>query len=151
MKDIQGYEGLYAVTEDGKVWSYRRKKFMKPLGEEGNYRGVTLYKDKVGKDYLIHRLVAEAYLPNPDKLPVVNHKDENPSNNHVSNLEWCTYKYNNNYSTRNQRVSSSLKKWHSEHRKEHSASIKKSWVGADERRAKAAELLRAQNKARFAK
>lgn len=63
------------------------------------YKQVVLYKNKEHKTVAVHRLVAEAFIPNPDNLPQVNHKDENPSNNNVSNLEWCTCKYNVNYGT----------------------------------------------------
>lgn len=65
------------------------------------YRRVTLYAGdrKRHKEISIHRLVAQAFIPNPKNLPCVNHKDENPENNHVDNLEWCTHKYNSNYGT----------------------------------------------------
>ena len=105
MKDIQNYEGLYAVTSCGKVYSYKSKKFLKPRKCGAGYLQVTLYKDGGRKFYYIHRLVAEAYLPNPDSLPCVNHKDEDKENNALPNLEWCTYEYNNNYGSRNQKIS----------------------------------------------
>lgn len=56
------------------------------------------------KKVFVHRLVAEAFIPNPNNLPIINHKDENPSNNAVSNLEWCTVSYNNNYNKRNEKI-----------------------------------------------
>ena len=110
MKDIVGYEGLYAVASCGKIWSYRSKIFLKPQTDKDGYLRVGLYKDGKAKKYLIHRLVAEAYIPNPDNLPQVNHKDENKENNCLQNLEWCDPKYNINYGTRNDKVASSIKK-----------------------------------------
>lgn len=106
-KDIKGYEGLYQVSNYGRVKSlnYRRtgkEQLMKPTLQNKGYFWVMLYKPN--KLYLIHRLVAKAFIPNPDNLPCVNHKDENPTNNHVDNLEWCTYGYNINYGTRNKRA-----------------------------------------------
>lgn len=101
MKDIVGYEGLYAVTEDGRVWSYRAKRFLKATSE--GYQSVVLCKDKTQQFFQVHRLVAAAFIPNPLSLPCINHKDENPANNAVSNLEWCTHKYNNNYGGHNAR------------------------------------------------
>lgn len=86
MKDIKDYEGLYAVTEDGRIWSYRRKKFLKPIVVNG-YLQVHLYINGVKKVFYVHRLVALAYLPNPNNFPQVNHRDENKQNNDVSNLE----------------------------------------------------------------
>ena len=90
MVDIYGYEGLYAVTEDGKVWSYKRKKFLRPADNGHGYLTVSLHKDGNKKTQKIHRLVANAYLPNPSGLPEVNHIDENRANNNISNLEWVT-------------------------------------------------------------
>ena len=109
MKDIKNYEGLYAVTPEGEVWSYKRKKFLKPRADRYGYLYIDLYKDNVMKTYKIHRLVAEAYLPNPENLPQINHRDENKTNNCLQNLEWCDCKYNNNYGTRNEKISNSKK------------------------------------------
>lgn len=97
MRDIKGYEGLYAVTSCGKVWSYRSKKFLK-LHDIGGYLQVDLRLNNNHDFRLIHRLVAEAYIPNPNNLPQVNHKDEDKSHNWINNLEWCDAKYNICYS-----------------------------------------------------
>ena len=94
MKDVKGYEGLYAVTSCGKVWSYRNECFLKPRANRCGYLYLNLSKNGKAKSYMIHRLVAEAYLPNPENLPQVNHKDENKANNCLQNLEWCDASYN---------------------------------------------------------
>jgi hypothetical protein len=100
MKDVNGYEGLYAITSCGKVWSYRRNRFLKARDKGDGYVKVTLTDGNgKAKDHSIHRLVAEAYIPNPDNLPEVNHKNENRARNNVQNLEWCTRQYNVNYGT----------------------------------------------------
>ena len=104
MKDIKGYEGLYAVTSCGKIWSYKRKKFLVPVDDGHGYLRICLCKDNKRKNYFIHRLVAEAYLPNPENLPQINHRDENKTNNCLQNLEWCDAKYNSNYGTRNEKI-----------------------------------------------
>lgn len=104
MKDIKNYEGLYAITEDGSVWSYKSKKFLKPKLNNSGYHFVDLYKNGKAKGHLIHRLVAEAFIPNPKGLPQVNHKDEDKNNNCASNLEWCDAKYNMNYGTRTEKT-----------------------------------------------
>jgi hypothetical protein len=72
------------------------------------YLSVMLYKNGKPKNYKIHRLVAQAFLSNPEGLPEVNHKDEDKTNNHVNNLEWCTHKYNSRYGTRPRRIKESL-------------------------------------------
>ena len=95
MKDVVGYEGLYAVTSCGKVWSYKYKKFLKPWTNRWGYLNVQLYKDGKGKIYKIHRLVAEAYLPNPDNLPQVDHIDNDKTHNYLNNLQWITSRDNN--------------------------------------------------------
>ena len=103
-KNIKGFEGLYQVSNKGNVKSLvnnkgvAREKVLKPVNVKG-YKRVILYKNKTSKRFLVHRLVADAFLPNPHNLPCVNHKDENGENNSVENLEWCTYKYNSNYGT----------------------------------------------------
>lgn len=110
MRDIPGFEGLYAVTSCGKVWSYKRKIFLKVWDRGNGYLSVNLYKNGVEKHFLIHRLVAEAYLPNPEGLPQVNHIDEDKTHNYINNLEWCDSQYNNNYGTRCERMSKTLGK-----------------------------------------
>lgn len=105
-KDIAGYENLYMVSNLGRVkslarWHRRTDTILKPHNVNGNYKHVRLAdnnRNYIG--YSIHRLVAIAFILNPDNLPCVNHKDENPANNKADNLEWCTYKYNVNYGTR---------------------------------------------------
>lgn len=102
-KDIKGYEGLYQVSNLGRIKSLgnlqnRKEKLLK-VNIYNGYCIVYLYKNNKKKSYLCHRLVAEAFIPNPDNLPQVNHKDENKLNNRVDNLEWCTSKYNVNYSS----------------------------------------------------
>lgn len=110
MKDIKNYEGIYAITEDGRVWSYKSNKFLRLGYHHSGYLNVRLFKDNVGKSYSVHRLVAEAYISNPNKYPYVNHKDENKTNNSVDNLEWCTAEYNNKYGTRRDRATEKLQK-----------------------------------------
>ena len=96
MKALKDFPA-YAVTESGEVYNTKTGKKLKPI-KHGRYWGVTLYDGKGGyKINSIHRIVAETYIPNPDNLPFVNHKDENKENNNVCNLEWCTTKYNNHY------------------------------------------------------
>ena len=110
MKDIKNYEGIYGITTEGDVYSYKRKRFLVPIADKNGYLYVNLYKDGKMKNYKIHRLVAEAYIPNTENLPQINHKDENKTNNCLQNLEWCDSKYNNNYGTHIEKVSNSLKK-----------------------------------------
>lgn len=99
MRDVKGYEGLYAVTSCGRVWSYKSKRFLQPKEQKSGYLSVGLYLNNKRKFYSIHRLVAEAYIPNPAALPQVNHIDEVKSNNYVNNLEWCDAQYNKAYSS----------------------------------------------------
>lgn len=104
-KPVKGYEGLYEVSNLGRVrrlWPisghYRMLKTFVRNHEQG-YWAVNLSKGGKMRTLSVHRLVAEAFIPNPNNLPEVNHKDENKSNSHVENLEWCTAKYNSNYGT----------------------------------------------------
>lgn len=118
-KDIVGYEGLYQVSNLGRVksmdryvlsgagsnnsYQHKRERILKP-GLQGKkqhpYYAVSLCKNGSVKRMLVHRLVATAFIDNPHKFDYVNHKDENQLNNNADNLEWCTMEYNNNYGTR---------------------------------------------------
>ena len=103
MKDIPGYEGLYTITEDGKIFSTYSQRFLKSWYNYKGYEEVTLSdKNYNQKKYKVHRLVAMTYLNNPEGFDQVNHKDENKQNNHVSNLEWCDSTYNNNYGSKSE-------------------------------------------------
>lgn len=112
-KEIAGYEGMYLISDNGEVVSLPRTvksgektihRKAKPIKahlrgrEKLKYEAVTLSKDGQRKSYSVHRLVANAFLPNPENLPEINHKDENPLNNKVENLEWCSRQYNIDYS-----------------------------------------------------
>lgn len=106
--DFLGYPN-YTITDDGRVFSLNyggsgEKKELKP-GLCHGYYIIVLYRNGESKTYPIHRLVALAFISNPDNLPAVNHKDEVKTNNMVGNLEWCSIKYNINYGTRNERCS----------------------------------------------
>lgn len=112
-KDVVGYENLYEVSNHGRVRTYKDKltwskqhqcwrkwkqRYLKDKTPNGRDCRVSLWKDGKVKDYLVHRLVAQAFIPNDDLTKdCINHIDGNPKNNHVDNLEWCTRKYNNRH------------------------------------------------------
>lgn len=104
-RDIEGFEG-YQVSNYGRIKSLKRGngKILKPTHDNQGYLHVILSKNGCIKNNLIHRLVAQAFLENPNHLPQVNHKDEDKTNNHVENLEWCDSKYNSNYGTCQERA-----------------------------------------------
>ena len=94
MKDIPGWEGLYACTTHGDIWSYRSDKFLSPSKNKRGYLHVTFTKDGKRYDYRVNRLVAMTFLDNQNNLPQVNHIDGNKLNNNIDNLEWCSNSYN---------------------------------------------------------
>lgn len=110
---FMGYPN-YSVDTEGNVWSYPRngtkKQICKLKGKinQHGYVSVVLHKNNIGKTFLVHRLVALAFIPNPNNYPQINHKNEIKTDNRVENLEWCTSKYNNNYGTRNKRASATI-------------------------------------------
>lgn len=143
-KDISGYEGKYQVSNTGRIRSLNYKRTGKTkilkIREDKNdgYKRVMLFKNGKYKAYLVHRLVAQAFIPNPNSYPIINHKDENRSNNYYKNLEWCTYEYNNNYGDKNERISKSRKgkQFTDEHRKNLSEACKGRYAGEKNPKAK---------------
>lgn len=102
-KPVIGYEGLYEVTDTGLVYSVRSKKYLSQKKRSDGYMEVNLWRNNFGQSFLVHRLVAEAFIPMVSGLGQINHKDENRSNNNAENLEWCNAKYNSNYGTNRKR------------------------------------------------
>ena len=107
---IKGYEGLYEVSDQGRVRSLKfgKERILSPGKLQNGYLRVNFCKNGEQKNLLVHRLVAQAFIPNPDNLPQVNHKDQDQENNSVQNREWCDGKYNINYGTCIKRVSEKL-------------------------------------------
>lgn len=122
-KDIKGLEGICQVSNKGNIRTidryikykngkvcFRKGKSIKPVKCTNGYFEVQVNKDGKRIIIMLHRAVAQAFIPNPNNFPEVNHKDENITNNCVENLEWCTPKYNANYGTRNQRCFDKVQK-----------------------------------------
>lgn len=109
MVKITGFED-YSIDVYGNIYSNFKKDFLVPKIDKDGYHYVCLYKKGKEKWFKVHRLVGMMYIPNPDNLPQINHKDENKANNYVGNLEWCTNKYNVNYGMRTKKASAALGK-----------------------------------------
>ena len=118
-KDIPNFEGYYKISNLGRIKSVTRKAKVKILNNDyrtikgqlispaktrDGYLKVSLSKNHKRYYFKVHRLAAQAFIPNTNNYPCINHKDENKENNRVDNLEWCTVKYNCNYGTRNERI-----------------------------------------------
>ena len=103
-KEVDGTNGLYLVSDKGLIFSVRSNRVLKTQNCENGYCRIELNIDgKPQKEY-IHRIVAKAFIPNPNNYPIINQKDENPANNCADNLEWCTYEYNSNYGTCQEKI-----------------------------------------------
>lgn len=114
--DIPGYEGLYKCSTQGQILSLERvvtrrdgiqktiaERYLTPIAHNHGYKSVTLCKNGKRQKWLVHRIVALTFLPNPANLPCINHKNQDKADNRVENLEWCTVAYNNTYGDKVQR------------------------------------------------
>lgn len=144
---IKGYNG-YFVGDDGVVYSGKKGTLypLRPLlGGHGGYEKVRLYTGsrRSWKTVFVHRLVAEAFIPNPDNLPIVNHIDENRSNNKAENLEWCTVAYNNVYGSALEKKRATMKRRFEENPSERERMSKqsKNRIWRDETKRKIADSL----------
>ena len=151
-KAVKGYEGYYEVDQFGRVYSVDRiipvndngrnyskqlqAKQMKQSVNTNGYKIVSLTKDGKTKNLYVHRLVAEAFIQNEDKLPMVNHKDEDKTNNFVENLEWCNASYNRTYGKAVEKQAKKLrgKKHTEEHKAKISESLKNRFCSYGERK-----------------
>ena len=130
-KDIDNFIGKYQISNYGRVkslnyWGGKKEGIMKPVPDKNGYLCVGLKNSDDGRKEIclkIHRLVAIAFIPNPQNLPQVNHKDEDRTNNCVENLEWCDVRYNLNYGSHNEKLRKSLtgRKLTEEHKRKISA------------------------------
>lgn len=151
-KAVKGYEGYYEVDQFGRIYSVDRvisvndngRQYDKPLKAKQmkqtmhskGYKTVSLTKDGKTKGMFVHRIVAEAFIPNENNLPMVNHKDEDRTNNFAENLEWCTCQYNNTYGNAQKKRVKKIKgvPLTEEHKAKISASMKKHFCSYGERR-----------------
>jgi len=112
MKDIEGYKGLYAACEDGKIWAYpktgyakagrwKEGRYLKPYIMKNGYHIVGLFSGGNQKKFLLHRLIAQTFIPNPKHIAEVNHKNMDKSDCSVSNLEWMTRIENRRHAAKN--------------------------------------------------
>ena len=106
-KDILGYEGSYKISSFGNIFSIKSNKIMKLNDSSSNrYFSIYLRKNQKGKGYSVARLVAKAFIPNPDNKRIVDHIDGDKKNNHISNLRWATY-IENGFNVKNQNIGTS--------------------------------------------
>lgn len=111
-KDIPGYDSYYQVSNYGRVRSWRNAqhgrrgepRIRKVHEDDNGYYTITLSDDTVNKSYKVHQVVAKVFIPNPEEKPCINHKDSDRGNNHVDNLEWCTYQENMDHAIKNGRI-----------------------------------------------
>ena len=104
-KEVPGWEGYYEASNLGNIRRMKNQRMLKPKTNKGGYLYVGLTRNNKTQWFFVHRLIASAFLPNPGNLPFINHKSEVKTDNSLANLEWCDTKYNNNYGTRNERIS----------------------------------------------
>ena len=143
-KDVQGFEGYYQVSSYGRLKSFKKVptgRVLKNTNSKGDYFRIVLDAGGNKLHTSVHRLVATHFIPNPDSLPVVNHKDGNKQNNRIDNLEWCTHAYNTADSIqRNPHVLDGMKKYNRVTRPKPVTQFKDGWPYVTYSSAKAAEM-----------
>lgn len=116
-KDIVNYEGFYQVSNLGRVRSldrydnrgiFHKSQIIKPKEHPRGYYGISLWKEGKQSQFLVHRLVAQAFIPNENDMPDINHRNENKTDNRADNLEWCDKEYNNNYGQHHEKHNSAI-------------------------------------------
>jgi len=158
MKDVSGYEGRYAVTEDGRVWSYPRRvrigtrtrsvggRFLKLGLVSTGYHGVAIRKEgEREKTVLVHRLIAQTFIPNPLQKREVNHKSGVKTDNRVENLEWCTRTENSQHAVKIKRNPVGDRHYHAKYTDESISALRSEYASTRKRRGLLPYLARKYN------
>ena len=129
MKDIQGYEGLYAIEEDGRVWSFRSERYLNGWVGNDGYKRIMLIKELIKKTYLLHRLIALTYISNPENKPFIDHIDRDRTNNSINNLRWVTsFENNQNLSLYNTNTTGHQNISHTKNKKDFRVTIERNGI-----------------------
>ena len=129
-KDVVGYEGLYMISNLGRIKSFhhKRARILKPGQNKLGYRMLSLFKNEIGKTKMVHRLIAESFIPNTENKPCIDHINGDPTDNRIENMKWCTHKENLNNPVTRKKMSNT---WANEELKEKMRFMQKHRIGVD--------------------